>query len=522
MKISLVCSIALLMAAPLTAQSGHDPVKSAMNLLEKSRVEAAAGNLEAAAELAAKAQILLQESQDVQKQKRDIERVELELVRDQLVELETTLEGERHQLVLTGENPQVEITRDGLVMIQEEGGTGRLVELHVIDESGAPVTGALVSGAQASGCCGDCGDDCNDCESESSCEAEVECEITFAECEESAECEEIVCEESASCEGGEIALQWAVEGGDNGEYVMLAPNMQHEQVGAWMAGPQAPHAQHGDELHRELQALHMELQALRMELQALRMSMSMGMAHGNMGQMGHGQNSFGHSQMGHGGMGGMMMTLMQNRRMPQMRDVRMPQMRMRSMRLPQGQVHGMMSPNMGQLHGLMEDSQLHGLLQGNDLQQLVIDGEHQFVINGEMMDLSELGYLGDMGADMDFEFEFDNLHEGSFELHEVHGEEHGHNNDGHGHGDGNGHDTDIKWNVEKGDHGNAEIHTEMKVIINGKTYEGEEAKRKLEELGLGDMEKQVRVRVGKAGNTPLPPVPPTPPSPAKPHKHEEL
>lgn len=514
MKISLLCSIALLMAAPLTAQSEHDPVKSAMNLLEKSQVEAAAGNLEAAAELAAKAQALLQESkalketESLEKELRLIEeRVQLELVHGELVELEAAIDGMTQTIVIRNAEPQVQITADGLVMIEDADGSGRLVELAPIVDFALPAPG-----------CEDCDDDCENCEVE----CEVECEIAFAECEEITECEEISeCEEIVCEEGSEyqerVALQWAVDSPNEGAVQWVVDPQQEGALIAlgytgegsdfttrnhWYKDSSAPHAQQGGDLHMELQALHMELQALRMELQALRMSM--GMVHGNMGQMGGmghmGQSNFGHGQMGQ--MGGMMMAPMHNMQMPQMRDARLPQMRVRSMSLPQGQAHGMLAPKIERYQFLAPQGKL----------ELLNDFEHQFVYDGQQIgvdELGQLGYIGDMGADMDFEFDIQGLHEGSYELHESHGEAHGHDTDAHG-----------EWFMEGKQA--PQVHTEMKVIINGETFEGEAAKKKLEELGLGDMEKQVRVRVTEGGKHPLPPVPPTPPVPAKPHSHEEL
>jgi hypothetical protein len=130
MKLSLLCSIGLLMAAPLTAQTGQDPVQQALELLQQSQVEAAAGNAAAAAELAAKAQALLSE-----------------------------------------QSQKVQVTSEGLVLRQIDRGNDT-IELQVVTD-----------------CEEDREEDCEECEDSEDCDTIIDCDDDFDidfefECEE--------------------------------------------------------------------------------------------------------------------------------------------------------------------------------------------------------------------------------------------------------------------------------------------------------------------------------------------------
>lgn len=367
MKISLLCSIGLLLAAPLTAQADKANVQEAMELLQKSQICAEKGQHEMAAELANMASALLSESSSGSPYVIDVEECE-DVV------------------------PMTEITPNGMIYLREPG-QERIIEMVVTGEG-------CDSDNQEPGECG-----------EYQIECEVECEEEY-ECEEPYECEEeYECEESYDCED---------------EYEFYCDDEDYDVDFAWTEhGPW----DQGLGLHEELRALHMELAALRQEVQALRMSI--GMAHGGMGMPGmggmHGMggmyNMGGmHGQYKKHGKPGMEMYSMT---MPH-GQFQMPQIRLRAQRMPQG--HGE--------HGNIE------YLKGEmpRLRMRLQDARH----NQMTPDLMWEENVWDQLEGMELDLELDSLLEG--------------------HGDG--------------------VQRHMKVIINGEVFEGEEAERMLEEMGM--------------------------------------
>ena len=75
------------------------------------------------------------------------------------------------------------------------------------------------------------------------------------------------------------------------------------------------------------------------------------------------------------------------------------------------------------------------------------------------------------------------------------------------HGDGDG-EEDFDFEMPEG----VETHSQIKVIINGEVFEGDEARAKLKELQGGEGA-QGRIRMGRAlPHTPTPPEPPKAPT----------
>ena len=250
MKLSLLCSVGLLMAAPLMAQSDDVSVKVALDLLQQSQTQAAAGNLEAAAELAATAQALLRGEQSNELH--------------EAIELESLPEG-----------ASIMIDADGNVTY---GGTGGM---HIIEMEGG---------------CGD--ENCEGCE-----DCEVACEI---ECEDGGDFEFIIKDMEGMDALKDIEMHVMRMDGNGGRFPGLPGGGPHAMKGG---APHAPHAmQGGGDVHMQLQAVQLELQALRLELQALRMQMG-AMRGGLGGQEGiflrefHGENGHDgeHGEHGHDG-----------------------------------------------------------------------------------------------------------------------------------------------------------------------------------------------------------------------------
>jgi hypothetical protein len=413
------------MAAPLMAQSDDVSVKVALDLLQQSQTQAAAGNLEAAAELAATAQALLRGDQndavDIERRHvihgeklhevheghelrelRELREVQENKVLQEIIELESLPEG-----------ASIMIDADGNVTFGEAGG------MHIIEMEGG---------------CGD--ENCEGCE-ECDLGVEIECEV---ECEEGGDFEFIIKDMENMDAMKNVEMHVMRMDGSGGRFPGLPGGGLHVIQGG---GPHAPHAmQGGGDVHMQLQAVQLELQALRLELQALRMQM---------GAM-------------RGGMGGQMAPM-------QMKSGNVPLMKMRGMMAPHAQSFG------GQEGIFLRE--LHGE-HGHDGEH----GEHDFDFD---IDLEELHSL----EDFDFDFDMEELHR---ELQEGFAD---------GHADG------------------AKVRTEIKLIHNGKTYEGEEARKMMKELGLGEMGGRMQMRVG-----PTPPTPPTPPKQRvrvrKAHDQEDL
>ena len=254
MKLSLLCSIGLLMAAPLTAQSEVDSVKIALELLQQSQTQAAAGHLDVAAELAAAAQALL----SAQKNGVVVD------VRPHLIQgdarlhvlgdgqLHEATEGKELREVIKLENlpdgAHIIIDGEGNVSFGEEGGP-----LHVIEGDGLHEIFELRMTNEDG--CGD--ENCEGCE-----ECDITCEV---------ECES---EESGDFEWSEIEkIETELGALENmrGQFHVMRSN-----------DSRGPHAiQDSGDVQMQLRAVHLELQALRLELQALRMQM--GAMRGGMG-----------------------------------------------------------------------------------------------------------------------------------------------------------------------------------------------------------------------------------------------
>lgn len=204
--------------------------------------------------------------------------------------------------------------------------------------------------------------------------------------------------------------------------------------------PHAPHAmQGGGDVHMQLQAVQLELQALRLELQALRMQM--GAMRGGMG------NRMAPMQMGH-----MLPQMNMGRGMTLPRSEGMHQIQLRGMSFPGGNMH--------MEKGEPQHMFLRQIHENNGPGMMFFGGEWD-----ENPDQDNCGGAdGEWEEDFDmgqFDFEFDEMMEGA--------------------------GTKLE--------GLPGAHTQMKLIINGKVYEGEEARKKMEELGMGEMGGHLRMSI---------------------------
>ena len=227
-----------------------------------------------------------------------------------------------------------------------------------------------------------------------------------------------------------------------------------------MPGLHMQHGGGGGDIHQQLQAVQLELQALRLELQALRMQMG-----AMRGGMGHGMG---------GGMGHTMAP------MPMM-GTAMPRIQMRNMRSPRGNM----------MFGGPESMILREIKEGDGHTFEFFGGEHGE--HGEHGQFEWKSEHGDHGGEWNTDIEFD--HEDF--------------------------DFDFDFDELHAIGGDSKVHSEMRLIINGEVFEGEEAQKKLEELKLHDTIKMPAMRLRAA---PAPPAPPTPAAPSRrrPHSHEEL
>jgi hypothetical protein len=239
------------MAAPLMAQSDDVSVKTALDLLQQSQTQAAAGNLEAAAELAATAQALLRGGAG-------------EAASGHTIHGEWLHGVPEGSQVIIDANGNVSVGEGGEMRIiqiesgSEEGDLQEVAELQDIFELHAIVE---------TDCTDEICDGSEGCESAGDAECEIECEVQ--------------CEEDGSIE---ILMDRL---GKRSRFPGPGP---HAMQGGM---PHAPHGMQGvGDVHMQLQAVQLELQALRLELQALRMQM--GAMRGGMGNHMGGSNMGGH------------------------------------------------------------------------------------------------------------------------------------------------------------------------------------------------------------------------------------
>lgn len=407
MKTSFLLA-ALLLAAPLTAQTDNAQELKAAELLRLSAEKAAAGHETAAAELAEKAMHMLRAEADKHRAQAQAQAAQAQAraVAEQAQALA--------QLGYIGETQEPKVRAEARGIMIVEGPNGReVIEFTPDMEGHAGPDGPMgLFEIKVEEDCGDCEESC-----------ETVCET---ECEEIVECEE---------DGG----IWFTEDGENA--------FMFESDGNFFFTQDPHQAPHQDDLHHQLASIQMELEALRHELAMLRAEMG-GMS---------GRRSM-RGQMG-------------NSRFPGQMPMRTPRMQFR------------VAPQME-----MRDLQLHGL-EGHDLQGLNLEDIRLHLQDLDIPELHGVTWPERMEGHA-WTFEGGEGHEGG--SHDLHIERH--------HSSENG----------------ATVESRLKVIINGEVYEGEAARKKLDELGhvpgipeVGQLPgvPKVQMRVRSA-----PPVPPTPPA----------